>query len=214
MRQTIIGRNEDIIGYLDINETVRISFDKNDILVERIPQNISKTYMKLLKKLIINSPNVVSYSTLFDVYYNYDPSKVHDIQVLRNFKSKVGKYCPIVCVQDEGYRFNFPSLTIKKIISREEAIKFVEKYGISQRNTIASRCLNFSKPFFDDGAKSLIDATFEETLKQSNELSEIFKNIVSFSDKKKKIFLIVIHQLSNNFTNQSFQHVAVLIMLY
>lgn len=189
LRQSIVGRNEDIVGYIDINEDIRIDFDKNDIFVKRIPQNISKTNMKLLKKLIINTPNVVLYSTLFDVYYNYDPSKVHDIQVLRNFKSKVGRFCPIDCIQDEGYRFNFPSLTIKKIISREEAINFVEKYGISRQNTIASRCLNFSKPFFDDGAKSLIDATFEETLKQSNKLSEIFKNIVNFSDiNKENIF--------------------------
>lgn len=75
-------------------------------------------------------PHVVSYSILFDVYYNYDSPKVYDIQVLQNFKTKVGKYCPIDCAQDEGYRFNFPSLSIKRIISRKKAIEFVKKYGI------------------------------------------------------------------------------------
>lgn len=57
MRHTIIGRDKDLIGYLDINESLRINFDKNDILVERVPpKKISKTYMKFLKKLIINAP--------------------------------------------------------------------------------------------------------------------------------------------------------------
>ena len=92
----IDGHNT-LAGILHVNDICYIDFDRKDIFVKGKCKKISPKNMLLLETLILRSPSIVNYETLFMVYYgeNYYTVDKTDMQVLRNFKTAIDKFITI-----------------------------------------------------------------------------------------------------------------------
>ena len=64
-----IDKDWDLSGILEINENTYIDFNRRTIYVNSVDQKIPATKMALLEKLILESPNVVTYEILFHKNY-------------------------------------------------------------------------------------------------------------------------------------------------
>lgn len=84
--------------------------------------------MAILEKLIIESPRVVTYESLYLTYYDtrYFDSEP-DIQVLRNVISALKKYVRITNVSKSGYKIELP-----KRIKRFGSIRKCDVSDISE----------------------------------------------------------------------------------
>ena len=216
-----IDKNDNLSGVLHLDSETHIDFDVRDIFYQSVPQRISSTYMRLLEELIINSPRVVKYDMLFDIYYGdrYDAVDA-DIQVLRNFKSKIDKYITIKNIVKEGYRVELKK-KIKKIkVYRENVHDISELFSqhkqqekktedgvrlISNKtSTESTTTLEFSGKFFCGGARSLSGASGEQLIDELGKLSSVFHKITHIE----RIDDTNNEAVSNNVVVDAYNHVV------
>ena len=100
-----IDKDYELVGILEIDENTYIDFDRKNVYINQVDQGVSASQMAVLEKLIMESPRVVTYESLYRTYYDtmyYD--KEHNIQVLRNVISALKKYVRIINVSKSGYK--------------------------------------------------------------------------------------------------------------
>ena len=184
-----IDANYEFSGVLHLENGYRIDFDRRKIFSGSKDCRVSSTYMNLLEKLILESPHVVPYETLFEIYYGdrYYTVDATDMQILRNFKTRMDKFIEVKNVSRQGYYVvtkkkikRFPDLLRKDV--QDIAVLFgktTQTDGESAEFAEQSSPLAFSSAFFHDGAYRLVNATGEEVLESLKGLSSVFCKIVS-----------------------------------
>ena len=181
-----IDKNYEFSGVMLLENGYVIDFDRRTILHSGKDLKISSTYMNLLEKLILESPHVVKYETLFEIYYGerYYTVDVTDMQVLRNFKTRVDKYIEVENVSRQGYYVSLKK-KIKRFpdLCREDVTDISALFNTNdqlktEKSTIVNRThLDFSRDFFHDGAKRLVSATGEDVMGTLRGLSSVFEKI-------------------------------------
>ncbi len=187
-----IDKDYELAGILEINENTYIDFDRKTIYVNRIDQGISATKMAILEKLILASPSVVTYDSLFRTYYDsryFDVEKL-DIQVLRNAISAINNYVRITNVSKSGYKIELPKC-IKRFgsIRKCEVTDITELFSVLESGVSEEECkeilgsegktLEFSEKFFHSGAQELADSDGETVLNEIKKLSDVFNGITA-----------------------------------
>lgn len=187
-----IDKDNELAGILEINESIYIDFDRATIYVDRIDQGISSTKMALLEKLILASPSVVTYDSLFRTYYDsryFDVEKL-DMQVLRNAMSALKRYVRITNVSKSGYKIELPKC-IKKFgsIRKCDVTDIPELFSVLESGVSEEDCkeilgsdgktLEFSEKFFHSGAQELADKDGESAMNELKKLSGIFNGITA-----------------------------------
>ncbi len=187
-----IDKDNELAGILEIDNRTYIDFDRRTIYTDLVEQDISATKMAILEKLIIASPSVVTYDSLFRTYYDsryFDVDEL-DIQVLRNVISALKKYVRITNVSKSGYKIELPKC-IKKFggIRKCDVTDISELFlaldsGISEedcKEILTSECktLGFSEKFFHSGALELADKDGETVMKELKKLSCVFDGITT-----------------------------------
>lgn len=186
----IDGHNT-LAGILHVNDICYIDFDRKDIFVKGKCKKISPKNMLLLETLILRSPSIVNYETLFMVYYgeNYYTVDKTDMQVLRNFKTAIDKFITIDKKSKLGYGISL-NKKIKKFpnVYKEDVSDINELFPEKNEKNpctnlpenayeLKEKALKLSEKFFHSGAKALIEASGEVMIKKLEELSKIFNNI-------------------------------------
>ena len=188
-----IDKDYELAGILEIDENSYIDFDRKTIYVNQVDQGISSTKMAILEKLIIESPRVVTYESLYRTYYDtryFDSDP--DIQVLRNVISALKKYVRITNVSKSGYKIELP-----KSIKRFGSIRKCDVTDISELfpfpgsgaseeagDEIAvsgTKALEFSKKFFHSGAQDLFGGDGETVMNELKKLSGVFNGIATLN---------------------------------
>ncbi len=187
-----IDKDNELAGILEINENIYIDFDRATIYFDRIDQGISSTKMALLEKLILASPSVVTYDSLFRTYYDsryFDVEKL-DMQVLRNAMSALKRYVRITNVSKSGYKIELPKC-IKKFgsIRKCDVTDISELFSVLENGVSEEDCkeilasdgktLEFSEKFFHSGAQELADKDGESAINELKKLSGIFNGITA-----------------------------------
>lgn len=216
-----IDSYDNLGGKLYLADDMYIDFDLRDIFVESIPQKISSKYMKLLEELTVQSPRIVSYQKLFEIYYGddydakYDRGEL-DRQALRNFKTALEKYIHIQSKTNVGYVINL-NKKIKKFknVQKEnihdirdlftEELESSCKYSVNENDESVLKSLEFSKKFLHSGAQKLFNAQGDEILNKLSQLSDIFNyistvdyNTVTQIDVIKYIYDLIVEGCHNN----------------
>lgn len=186
-----IDGHDNLAGILRVDKDCYIDFDRRDIFVDGKAQKISSTNMALLEELIIKSPSIVKYDTLFMVYYGEDYYEVDvcDKQVLRNFKTTIDKYIPITNKHSVGY-----GITLKKKIKKfpqknKENIHDISElfpeardcidneYSFENAESLRLKSLKLSEKFFHSGSRALMDSDGSDMMKKLVDLSKVFNGI-------------------------------------
>lgn len=187
-----IDKDNELAGVYEVDDKTVIDFDGKEIYVCREKQRVSATQMALLEKLIIESPNIVLYDSLFKTYYDarfYEVDEL-DYKVLRNAISAINKYVTVTNVSKLGYKIELPR-RIKKFgnIRKSDVSDISELFsalecGMSEEDYLASaevdkECLEFSEKFFHSGAKELAHKSGETVADEIEKLSGIFNAITT-----------------------------------
>ena len=187
-----IDKDYELAGILEIDEKTYIDFDRKTVYINQEDQGLSSTKMAILEKLIIESPRVVAYESLYRTYYDsryYDTEP--DIQVLRNVISALNKFVRITNVSKSGYKIELPK-SIKRFgsIRKSEVTDISElfsafAYGITEEEYTEIECaeegtLAFSEKFFNSGAQELSLKDGNAVIAELSRLSEVFNCITAF----------------------------------
>ncbi len=187
-----IDKDNELAGILEIDEKTYIDFNGKTIYFNLNDQGISATKMAILEKLIIASPSVVTYDSLFKTYYDtrYYYVDELDMQVLRNTISALNKYVRITNVSKSGYKIELPK-RIKKFggIRKCDVTDIPELFSVYESGISDEECieilnakeitLDFSKKFFHSGAQDLTDCDCETIMKEFEKLSGVFNGITT-----------------------------------
>ncbi len=186
-----VDKNYDLAGYLNLGDDCYISFDEKDIFVGTEAHKIFASWMRMLEKLILESPNVVKYDTLFQIYYDdeAESAETHDKGVIRNFVSKVNAIIGrkfVVCRSGIGYKVELPVKIRRFSNVCKENVKniadlFPEEYAAETDTVLLSQAkaesIDFSLRFLDSGAAELLDKTGIKALAELSGLSAVFNGI-------------------------------------
>ncbi len=185
-----IDKNNELAGYLNLGDDCYVSFDEKDIFVGTEAQKIYSSWMRLLEKLILESPNVVEYDTLFQIYYDdkAERANYHDKGVIRNFASKVNGIAGrkiVKCRSGIGYKIELPRkikhFDVCKDDVRNIADLFPEEYAAETETALLSEAkadsLDFSVRFLHSGAAELLDKTRTRAMAELSALSAVFNGI-------------------------------------
>lgn len=112
-----IDRNNKIAGKLYVNDNCCIDFDKEDIFLDGVAQQIPYRSILLLERLVVKSPEVFSYEELVSACLgeNYDGEA--GIQSIRYYKHSVSEYVSIEAKNGRGYL-----IQLNKIIPRNRQV--------------------------------------------------------------------------------------------
>ncbi len=184
-----IDKHNDFAGFLEIDENTYIDFDRKTIYENSVDQKISATKMALLEKLIINSPSVVDYDSLFRTYYDdrYFDVDVLDHQVLRNVMYALNKYVKITNVPKSGYK-----IELKKRIQKFGDIRKCDvsdipglfssvNTGMSEKEylEVDDKSLSISSKYLHSGAQELAEKDGKTVLSELGKLSKVFNGITT-----------------------------------
>ncbi|MBR3781363.1 MAG: HD domain-containing protein [Clostridia bacterium] len=189
-----IDKDWDLSGILEINENTYIDFNRRTIYVNSVDQKIPATKMALLEKLILESPNVVTYEILFHTYYGtkYFDVEVPNIQALRNSISFINGFVPITNVPKTGYKIELPK-RIKRFgnIRKCEVTDISELFPVSKEEISSEKIeeminlteitLGFSKKFFHSGAVELAKKDGKSLINELKKLSGVFNSITTLN---------------------------------
>ncbi len=181
-----IDKNDNLAGKLYLTDDTYIDFDQRTIYKNSKAQRLRSSCMKVLEELIVKSPNMVSFETLYEVYKGdkYDFAKEYDAQsLIKNPICEINKYVNVESVSGDGYKITLP----KKIQRMKEFDKYLT-YDIREvfPEAYEENCeiehptqesTGFSKKFLHSGAQKLFDTTGDVVLSELSNLSTIFNHI-------------------------------------
>lgn len=187
-----IDKDYELAGILEISENTYIDFDRKTVYVDLIDQCVSATKMAILEKLIIASPNVVTYESLYRTYYDtrFFDVEEHDIQVLRNVMSALKKFVKITNVSKSGYKIELPK-RIKRFgsIRKCEITDIPELFSVLESGVSEENCkeilgskgetLKFSQKFFHSGAQDIAADDGTAVIDELKNLSCVFNGITT-----------------------------------
>ncbi len=182
-----IDKHNDFAGILEIDEKTYIDFDRKTIYVDSVDQRISATKMALLEKLLLASPSVVDYDSLYRTYYDYRYFDVDELdpQVLRNAMHALNRFIKITNVSKFGYKIELPK-RIKKFggIRKCDVSDISELFpslnrGVTEEEYLGidEKILAFSSKFFHSGAQELAAKDGKTVIAELEKLSRIFNGI-------------------------------------
>ncbi len=196
----MIDKTNRLCGYLMLDEKTCVNFDLKDIYINDVALNISSSYMRVLERIILESPRIVPYDTLKEIFYDDhgDDGLAEDTdtrtQVLYNAKLLLSKYVNIKSKRNFGYFielkkkiYKFNNIDYEFDNIRDIPELFFERGLIDTcaENTICEpdEILSFSRKFFHSGATEIADNNGTEVLQELSRLSLIF-NPISNLDKR------------------------------
>lgn len=181
-----IDKNDNLAGKLYLTDDTYIDFDQKKIYKNSEAQKLRSSCMKVLEELIVMSPNIVSFETLYEVYKGdkYDLAKEYDAQTLiKNPICEINKYVNIESVSGDGYKITLPKKiqrmqNFDKYLNYDIREVFPEAYEVScEIENPVQGSTRFSEKFLHSGAQKLFDAIGDVVLTELSKLSAIFNHI-------------------------------------